>query len=182
MTNLRMSNILMKLRIRIRAFFPSKLVQEPARPVRQSKAGRKPVNLDVAEAMRLRRVVWSDRKIARKFGTAPSTVGSRLRDYKPPVAPAPSPIQQSAPADKPVAASVATKPSAPVPALPVMPPPEPLGLATIPGGSKAFFLVHGSLNQQYVANCAQPCIGIERGHNEYMELPAFRDGERGWGL
>jgi hypothetical protein len=146
--------------------------------------------------MRLHRLGWSDNRIARHLGISPHTVADRIAEWKPSVAPmrepagvtippaAPpiAPDQRPVTAYKPVASSVTTKPAAPVPALPVVPPPEPFGLATIPAGCKAFFLVHGSLNQQYVANCAQPCIGIERWHNEYMDLPAFQAVEKVWVL
>jgi DNA-binding NarL/FixJ family response regulator len=47
------------------------------------KSGRKPVDFDVAEALRLRRMGWSDRRIARHMHVAPGTVGSRLREWKP---------------------------------------------------------------------------------------------------
>jgi hypothetical protein len=58
----------------------------------------------------------------------------------------------------------------------------PFGLDAISRGTKEFFLVCGGLNQQLVANCAQPCIGIEQWHSAYAALPAFQAVEKIWVL
>src|SRR2546427_2028673 len=126
--------------------------------------GRPPV--DLVEALRLRALGWSYRRIARRMDNASrETVRTRILDYEAQFGVAtPEPVQQSpivavqqsAPACKaPVALPAAPKP-APVPVVPVVtPPPEPYGLASIPPGCKAFFLVNGEHNAILARNCAQ---------------------------
>jgi hypothetical protein len=50
----------------------------------------------------------------------------------------------------------------------------------ITDGTKEFFLVRGELNVTYAKGYAQPAVGIEEWHAEYMELPAFQKVERVW--
>ena len=64
--------------------------------------------------------------------------------------------------------------------MPVVLPPEPHGLDSIPAGCKAFFLVRGEQNAIYARGYDQPAIGIEVWHHEYASLPAFQAAERIW--
>jgi hypothetical protein len=158
----------------------------------KSKGGRPPVAFDEAEAMRLRRQGWSDHRIARHTHVAPSTVGSRLRNFTPPIPPTPPPIpvrQVPVPARKLPVLPVVPKPpiivapvqQAPVPIQQVLAlPPAPYGIDAIPNGAKTFFLVNRKANAELVMHLGQPAIGVERWHPEYASLPAFQAAERIW--
>ncbi len=184
-------NIYKWLDLKIRAFFQTKTVQEPVNSrstaAPRSKGGRPPVPFDEAEAMSLRRQGWSDHRIARRMHVAASTVGSRLRNYTPPIPLTPPPQAQRAPVaayKPPVVAPNPPNPVAPVQPSPVtipqVLPPMPHGLNSVPDGARAFFLVNGKANAELVAHLAQPAIGIERWHTEYASLPAFQAAERIW--
>jgi len=167
-------------------------VSDVRKPPRTSSGGRPRKDVDVDAVMRLHRLGWSDNRIARHLGISPHTVADRIAEWKPSVAPMRKPAGVTippaappiAPVQRPVTAykpplPVAPKPT-PVP-VPVVPAPEPYGLGDIPAGCKAFFLVQGKLNQEYMHNCAQLAIGIEQWHpTEYAMLAAFRDVEKIW--
>src|ERR1700676_5144756 len=108
--------------------------------------GRSPVDFDLVEAMRLRALGWSYRRIARRMNNVSrETVRARILDYEAQFRVAtPDPVQQrpivtvqqSAPVCKaPVALPVAPQP-APVPAVPVVAPSTPFGLDSVPAGCK----------------------------------------------
>ena len=152
--------------------------------------GRSPVDFDLVEAVHLRALGWSYRRIARRMNNVSrETVRARILDYEAQFRVAPPeplqqspivPVQQSAPVCKaPVALPVAPQP-APVPAVPVVAPPTPFALESVPAGTKAFFLVNGEQNVILAHNCAQMAVGIERWHPSFAMLPAFRDADRFW--
>lgn len=180
-------NIYKRLRGLFRARLPVKMTEQSAQPsvhpVQKSHAGRKPLDLNVDAMMQMRSAGKSDAEIARKFDCSSHTVASRLREYKAPVAP-PPPVhvqQVPAPAYKPPVLPARPVPApAPVPVTPVVPVPPPAPYGSVPEGTKTFFLVHGNLNREYAHNYAQPAIGIEIWHHEYLSLPAFRDAEKIW--
>jgi hypothetical protein len=180
---LRISNVFKMLRARTLALLHAKTVQQPLERVRKHKGGRPPVHLDVNEAARLRCMGWSNRKIARKFEVAPSTVGLRLRDYKAPVVPLVPASPQPKPAPKPGLESVPIVPVAVVP-------PDPYDNIqdirahvvfrhlSIELNPRAFFLVKGSENARVAANYGLRAIGIDCWHHEYMKLPIFQGAEK----
>ena len=185
-------NIYKWLDLKIRAFFQTKTAQEPVNSrstaTPRSKGGRPPVPFDEAEAMRLRWQGWSDHKIARRMHVAASTVGSRLRNYTPPIPPTPPPQAQraSGATDKPPVvapkppnpvASVQPSP-VPIPQVSVSPPTPPV--ESVPDGAKTFFLVNGKANAELVMHLGQAVVGIERWHETYALLPAFQRAERIW--
>src|ERR1700683_2069716 len=93
-------NVCRRLRGLFRARLPVKMAEQSAQPsahpVKKSNAGRKPLDLDVDAMMRMRSAGKTDAEIGRKFDCSSHTVASRLRDYKPPVAPPPPvPAQQT---------------------------------------------------------------------------------------
>jgi hypothetical protein len=152
-----------------------------------SVGGRSPVDFDLVEAVRLRALGWSYRRIARKMNNVSrETVRARILDYEAQFRVAPPeplqqspivPVQQSAPVCKaPVALPVAPQP-APVPVVPVVAVPTPFGLESVPAGTKVFFLVNGEHNAILARKCAQIAVGIERWHPSYATLPAFRDAD-----
>lgn len=152
--------------------------------------GRSPVDFDLVEAMCLRALGWSYRRIARKMNNVSrETVRTRILDYEAqfrvatadPVQQSPIvPVQQSAPVCKaPVALPAAPKP-APVPVVQVVAPPTPFELESVPAGTKAFFLLNGEHNAILARNCAQIAVGVERWDPSYASLPAFRDADRFW--
>jgi hypothetical protein len=128
------------------------------------------------------------------------TVRTRIIDYEAQFRVAtPEPVQQSAapvhqaptaaykpPVAMPVAPKPALVPVVPVVASPPAPhwfdamPAAPYGLDTVSPGTKQFFLVRGSLNQQYAHGYAQPAIGIETWRPDYEALPAFQAAEKIW--
>jgi hypothetical protein len=154
--------------------------------------GRSAVDFDLVEAVRLHDLGWSYRKIARQMNNVSrETVRTRILDYEAQFRVATSePVQQPAPPAQ-QTPTASCKPSvampvAPKPALvPVVPavvprPTAPYGLDTVSPGTKQFFLVRGSLNQQYAHGYAQPAIGIETWRPEYATLPAFQAAEKIW--
>jgi hypothetical protein len=152
--------------------------------------GRSPVDFDLVEAVHLRALGWSCRRIARRMNSVSrETVRARILDYEVQFRVAPPeplqqspivPVQQSAPVCKAaVALPVAPKP-APVSVVPVVALPTPFGLESVPAGTKAFFLVNGEHNAILARNCAQIAVGIERWDPSYAALPVFRDADRFW--
>jgi hypothetical protein len=150
--------------------------------------GRSSLDFDLAEALRLRALGWSYRRIARRTNNVSrETVRARILDYEAQFRVAPPeplqqspivPVQQSAPVYKPpVTVPVGPKP-APVPVVQVVAPPTPFGLESVPAGTKAFFLVNGEHNAILARNCAPTAVGIERWHPSYASLPAFRDADK----
>src|SRR5271156_5626077 len=105
------SNIIRLVRGKTRALSLSKTSEHPSEiqspTVPRSKGGRPPVAFDEAKGMRLRQVGWSDQKIARHMHVAASTVGLRLRNWKPPIPPPslPLPAQQTQRQPQPPAAT-----------------------------------------------------------------------------
>ena len=152
--------------------------------------GRSPVDFDLVEAMRLRAIGWSYRRIARQMNNVSrETIRARILDYEAqsrvltpePLQQAPIvPVQQSAPVYKPPVTLPAAPKPAPVPVVPLVALPTPFGLDSIPAGCKAFFLVCGEQNAIYARGYAQPAIGIETWHPSYASLPAFPAAERIW--
>ena len=141
------------------------------------------MNFDLAEAVRLRSEGWSYRRLAGKYHTSKDTVARRIHNLKPaPVQPPAAPVQD--PSMNPILPMVQVSRPVEVPPepalVPVVLPPAPHGLDSIPAGCKAFFLVRGSLNQRYARGYAQPAVGIEVWHHEYASLPAFQAIERIW--
>ena len=203
------SNILKLVRGKTRALSPLKTGQQPSEiqstTVPRSKGGRPPVAFDEAKGMRLRQQGWSDQKIARHMHVAPSTVGSRLRNWKPTVlTPPPPPVQQAAAptqrqpeppavALKPPTVSVAvpTVQQAPVPIPQV--PASPIDnaddllhrhewLAAELAWRECFFLVNAinPLNLAFCTNNGQYGVAIERWHESYRGLEVFETASRIW--
>jgi hypothetical protein len=152
--------------------------------------GRLSLDFDLAEALRLRALGWSYRRIARRMNNVSrETVRARILDCEAQFRVAPPepvrqspivPVQQSAPVCKaPVALPVAPQP-APVPVVQVVAPPTPFGLESVPAGTKALFLVNGEHNAILARNCGQIAVGVERWDPSYASLPAFRDADRFW--
>jgi hypothetical protein len=152
--------------------------------------GRSPLDFDLAEALRLRALGWSYRRIARRMNNVSrETVRARILDYEAQFRVAtPEPVQQppivpeqrSGPVHEPFVALPVIPKAAPVPVVPVVAPPKPFGLESVPAGTKAFFLVNGEHNAILARNCAQIAVGIERWDPSYASLPAFRDADRFW--
>ena len=143
-------------------------------PQKRHAGGRPSLDFDLDEALRLRAKGWGKRRIARQMNNVSAgTVRNRLREYdaqQPNLVPAPRP---------PVMPVQEPKPAA-VPVVPVVAPPTPFGLDSIPAGTKAFFLVNGDQNAILAHNCSQIAVGIERWHPSYASLPAFRDVDKLW--
>lgn len=199
------SSIIRLVRGKSRAISLSKTGQQPSEiqstTVPRSKGGRPPVAFDEAKGMRLRQQGWSDQKIARHMHVAPSTVGSRLRNWKPPVPPPPPvPAQQTrrqpeppAVAPKPPTVSVAvpTVQEAPVPIPQV--PEQPIDnaddllrrhpwLAEESAWRECFFLVNAinPLNLQFCNNNSQFGVAVVRWHESFRGLQVFENATKIW--
>jgi hypothetical protein len=203
------SNILKLVRGKTHALSPSKTGQQPSEiqltAVPRSKGGRPPVAFDEAKAMRLRQQGWSDQRIARHMHVAPSTVGSRLRNWKPPVLPPPPPPVQQAAAPtqrQPEPPAVALKPptvSVAVPTVQQAPVPIPQvpaspidnaddllhrheWLAAELAWRECFFLVNAinPLNLQFCNNNSQHGVAIDRWHESFRGLQVFENATKIW--
>jgi hypothetical protein len=200
------SNILKLVRGKTRALSPSKTSPQPSEiqstTVPRSKGGRPPVAFDEAKGMRLRQQGWSDQKIARHMHVAPSTVGSRLRNWKPaPVAPPAAakqpPVLPARP--KPASEAVPVTPVAPVLSAPVQEPsPAPVvsqakdnadallrrheWLAAESSWRQCFFLVNAinPLNLEFCTNNSQHGVAIARWHESFRGLEVFENASRIW--
>ena len=199
------SSIIRLVRGKSRAISLSKTGQQSSEiqstTVPRSKGGRPPVAFDEAKGMRLRQQGWSDQKIARHMHVAPSTVGSRLRNWKPPVPPPPPvPAQQTrrqpeppAEAPKPPTVSVAvpTVQEAPVPIPQVPEPPIDNAddllrrhpwLAEESAWRECFFLVNAinPLNLQFCNNNSQFGVAVSRWHESFRGLQVFENATKFW--
>ena len=203
------SSIIRLVRGKSRAISLSKTGQQPSEiqstTVPRSKGGRPPVAFDEAKGMRLRQQGWSDQKIARHMHVAPSTVGSRLRNWKPPVLPPPPPPVQQAAAPtqrQPEPPAVALKPptvSVAVPTVQQAPVPIPQvpaspidnaddllhrheWLAAELAWRECFFLVNAinPLNLEFCTNNSQHGVAIARWHESFRGLEVFENASRIW--
>ena len=199
----RIYNLLNKLRgftrtVKHGDFRDYTVVNDPVPPIspvvdRQKRhaGGRPSLDFDLDEALRLRAKGWGKRRIARQMNNVSAgTVRNRLREYdarqqaqQPKPVPAPEPSSKPPilpPAPRPPVMPVQEPKPAAVPVVPVVAPPTPFGLDSIPAGTKAFFLLNGDQNAILARNCAQIAVGVEQWHPSYASLPAFRDADRFW--
>jgi hypothetical protein len=129
----------------------------------------------------MRAMGWSYRRIAWNMHVAKETVRTRLlEDAAVPMREPIPPIEPPRPVPQPSPLPVAPEPATPVAVAPVVSPPEPFGLESVPAGCKRFFLVNGKLNAEYAHHLEQHAVGINAWHKEYVQLAAFQNAEKIW--
>jgi hypothetical protein len=187
-------------------------ISPPVATPKRNVGGRPSVDFNLVEALRLRDMGWSNRKIARKMNNvSKDTVRNRLMEYDAPhkSKPARAPSMPASPKPEPSPAAPAApvtsktveqppKPAAmPVaePVRPSEPPPQPItnydalveywrvrGQNDFRPDVSRFFLVNGAANVAFATGSEQFAYGIDSWHRDYRKLEVFQKAERIWVL